>query len=262
MKRIILTMFIVALTASISLAGPTTFTFTNPELADMHFRYANPAGGAVMPADMGRPAPPDGPWPNPYNEPGINNVLFRVHFYSGTDWNDDGNYFSQLAAGYEAGSPGAIIDGYNNRWNDLRGYTEWTQSFHLYSPSDWDDTVMVNLCLNTGWTDTGETDRYYESNWIEIPYCENNWLTLDFSNANMWDPVQGKMVSGQTVQNLNHVTNIGVQFAVNLDQATSVNSDAYWEREICVDTIPAPGAILLGGIGVALVGWLRRRRTL
>jgi hypothetical protein len=45
---------------------------------------------------------------------------------------------------------------------------------------------------------------------------------------------------------------------------TILGHSGAWLDYVHVDTvcIPAPGAILLGGIGVSLVGWLRRRRTL
>ena len=175
-----------------------------------------------------------------------NTVTFAANLQSG---DGTGTGWASMGIGYPWGNVPA---------GDLSAYTGYALTFENTNNSNW----LVNLYMNTGWTDApwSETDRFYQSGWVEIAPGESATLVLNFTTMTNELYIGGVYQGLAAVSNQNHVTNIGFQVGGNMTNPWVLPNPSNPDNfHITVSPVPVPGALLLGLFGLGFTGLKLRR---
>jgi hypothetical protein len=119
---------------------------------------------------------------------------------------------------------------------------------------------------------TGEPDYYMFQGdfWMqfttpatEVKFDSGYWDTLGTGVINVYNPAMNPLasltntVTGVDTISISGLGPVGYIYFNSIADGAGADID-----NLGFSPIPAPGAIVLGSIGVGLIGWLRRRRTL
>jgi len=114
---------------------------------------------------------------------------------------------------------------------------------------------------SVGYIYQGDFWIHFTTTAAQVQFDSGFWDTIGTAQIDVYDPYKNFLVSlTNTVTGVN-VTNVAGRIGYIYFNSVKDGAGADIDN-LKFTQIPAPGAILLGGIGAGIVGWLRRRRTL